>query len=222
MVSFQTFHCVFVVTCFCVDVRHTRCCSQCVRRRSSLSLTKMCGCQTYPLLLTVCETSVVTFSHQVSSLQDVVSHHRKLNKKSDDDVGGSGVGGAGLKALSRDRRERMEAYQHMFYLLQTSPFYLAKLIFEMPHSSTTKFMESVIFSLFSYGSNQREEYLLLKLFRSALEEEIKWELCLSPVVSLCLPTIIDFCCDTLCGVECCVVWGVVRLAVWIVFSCGDG
>lgn len=24
----------------------------------------------------------------------------------------------GLKALSRDRRERLEAYQHLFYLLQ--------------------------------------------------------------------------------------------------------
>lgn len=27
----------------------------------------------------------------------------------------------GLKALSRERRERLEAYQHLFYLLQVSP-----------------------------------------------------------------------------------------------------
>lgn len=27
----------------------------------------------------------------------------------------------GLKALSRDRREKLEAYQHLFYLLQVSP-----------------------------------------------------------------------------------------------------
>lgn len=36
-------------------------------------------------------------------------------------------------------------------------------------------MDTVIFTLYNYASNQREEYLLLKLFESALKEEIKWE-----------------------------------------------
>ena len=27
----------------------------------------------------------------------------------------------GLKALSRERRDRLEAYQHLFYLLQVRP-----------------------------------------------------------------------------------------------------
>ncbi|KAL8562627.1 hypothetical protein ACOMHN_011199 [Nucella lapillus] len=101
------------------------------------------------------------------TLQDVVTHNRKLTKRSDDS---SSV--RGLKAMSRESHERLEVYQHLFYLLQTNPTYLAKLIFEMPQSKTTKFMEAVIFSLFNYGANQREEYLLLKLFRTALEEEI--------------------------------------------------
>lgn len=78
----------------------------------------------------------------------------------------------GLKALSKESRGKLDAYQHLFYLLQTNPTYLAKLIFEMPQSKTTKFMESVIFSLFNYGSNAREEFLLLRLFKTALEEEI--------------------------------------------------
>uniref|UniRef100_A0A3P8XZY6 IQ motif containing GTPase activating protein 2 n=1 Tax=Esox lucius TaxID=8010 RepID=A0A3P8XZY6_ESOLU len=38
---------------------------------------------------------------------------------------------------------------------------------------STKFMDTVIFTLYNYASNQREEYLLLKLFKTALEEEIK-------------------------------------------------
>jgi hypothetical protein len=42
----------------------------------------------------------------------------------------------------------------------------------MPQMKTTKFVESVIYSLFNYGSNQREEYLLIRLFKKALEEEI--------------------------------------------------
>lgn len=37
-------------------------------------------------------------------------------------------------------------------------------------------MDTVIFTLYNYASNQREEYLLLKLFRTSLEEEIKWEI----------------------------------------------
>ncbi len=51
--------------------------------------------------------------------------------------------------------------------------YLARLIFEMPQSRTTKFMESVILTLYNYASNHREEYLLLKLFKTALQEEIR-------------------------------------------------
>lgn len=50
----------------------------------------------------------------------MVSHCKKLTKKNKEqlsdmmDVERS----KGLKALSRDRRERLEAYQHLFYLLQ--------------------------------------------------------------------------------------------------------
>lgn len=61
----------------------------------------------------------------------------------------------GLKALSKEKREKLEAYQHLFYLLQTNPTYLAKLIFQMPQNKSTKFMDSVIFTLYNYASNQR-------------------------------------------------------------------
>lgn len=60
-------------------------------------------------------------------------------------------------------------------LFQTNPTYLAKLIFQMPQNKSTKFMDSVIFTLYNYASNQREEYLLLRLFKTALQEEIKYE-----------------------------------------------
>lgn len=57
---------------------------------------------------------------------------------------------------------------------------MAKLIFQMPQNKTTKFMEGVIFSLYNYASNRREAYLLLQLFKTALQEEIKYAL-LTPV-----------------------------------------
>ncbi|MEQ2282850.1 Ras GTPase-activating-like protein iqgap1 [Ameca splendens] len=108
------------------------------------------------------------------TLQDVVSHSKKMkNKKNktshDDHTAGDGLG---IKGLSKGKRRKLEAYQHLFYLLQTIPSYLAKLIFQMPQNKSTKFMDTVIFTLYNYASNQREEYLLLKLFKTALEEEI--------------------------------------------------
>ncbi|XP_034728381.1 ras GTPase-activating-like protein IQGAP2 isoform X2 [Etheostoma cragini] len=105
------------------------------------------------------------------TLQDVVSHNKKMkNKKSNEDLT---IGDRlGIKGLSKGKRRKLEAYQHLFYLLQTNPPYLAKLIFQMPQNKSTKFMDTVVFTLYNYASNQREEYLLLKLFKTALEEEI--------------------------------------------------
>uniref|UniRef100_A0A673CIW2 IQ motif containing GTPase activating protein 2 n=1 Tax=Sphaeramia orbicularis TaxID=375764 RepID=A0A673CIW2_9TELE len=108
------------------------------------------------------------------TLQDVVSHNKKmkdLKKTSKEDL--SSGDRLGIKGLSKGKRRKLEAYQHLFYLLQTNPSYLAKLIFQMPQNKSTKFMDTVIFTLYNYASNQREEYLLLKLFKTALEEEIK-------------------------------------------------
>ncbi|XP_006628835.1 ras GTPase-activating-like protein IQGAP1 [Lepisosteus oculatus] len=110
------------------------------------------------------------------TLQEVVSHSKKLSKKNKDQLSDMLMMNkqkGGLKALSKEKRVKLEAYQYLFYLLQTNPTYLAKLIFQMPQNKSTKFMDSVIFTLYNYASNQREEYLLLKLFKTALQEEIK-------------------------------------------------
>ncbi|XP_043935713.1 ras GTPase-activating-like protein IQGAP3 [Protopterus annectens] len=109
------------------------------------------------------------------TLQEVVSHCKKLTRKNKEQLSDlmSLDKQKGLKSLSKENREKLEAYQHLFYLLQTNPVYLAKLIFLMPQNKSTKFMESVIFSLYNYASDRREAYLLLQLFRAALQEEIK-------------------------------------------------
>ncbi|XP_028565601.2 ras GTPase-activating-like protein IQGAP3 isoform X1 [Podarcis muralis] len=109
------------------------------------------------------------------TLQEVVSHCKKLTKKNKEQL--SDLMGRskeqGLKSLSREKRKILEAYQHLFYQLQTHPVYLARLIMQMPQNKSTKFMESVVFTLYNYASNAREAYLLLQLFRSALQEEIE-------------------------------------------------
>ncbi|KAL2295627.1 hypothetical protein Nmel_018742 [Mimus melanotis] len=109
------------------------------------------------------------------TLQEVVSHCKKLTKKNKEQLSEmmSMDKQRGLKSLSKEKRQKLEAYQHLFYLLQTQPVYLARLIFQMPQNKSTKFMESVIFTLYNYASNPREAYLLLQLFKVALQEEIR-------------------------------------------------
>ncbi|CAN8206765.1 unnamed protein product [Coccothraustes coccothraustes] len=108
------------------------------------------------------------------TLQEVVSHCKKLTKKNKEQLSEmmSMDKQKGLKTLSKEKRQKLEAYQHLFYMLQTQPVYLARLIFQMPQNKSTKFMESVIFTLYNYASSPREAYLLLQLFKVALQEEI--------------------------------------------------
>uniref|UniRef100_A0A667YS54 IQ motif containing GTPase activating protein 3 n=1 Tax=Myripristis murdjan TaxID=586833 RepID=A0A667YS54_9TELE len=110
-----------------------------------------------------------------ATLQEAVSHCKKLTKKNKEQLSGmmNLERSKGLKALSKERRERLEAYQHLFYLLQTQPLYLAQLIFLMPQSRSTSFMEMLVFSVFNYGSDCREAFLLLQLFTEALRHEIR-------------------------------------------------
>ncbi|KAJ1975077.1 iqgap- protein, partial [Dimargaris verticillata] len=82
-----------------------------------------------------------------------------------------------LYHLDKDSRRRLESYQHLFYLLQTQPIYLARLLFALNKGplgeKNKKFMETVVLSLFGFAQNAREEFLLLKLFKTAIEEEIE-------------------------------------------------
>uniref|UniRef100_A0A671MXL5 Ras GTPase-activating-like protein IQGAP3 n=1 Tax=Sinocyclocheilus anshuiensis TaxID=1608454 RepID=A0A671MXL5_9TELE len=109
------------------------------------------------------------------TLQEVVSHCKKLTKKNKEQLSDMMAldKHKGLKALSKEKRDKLEAYQHLFYLLQTQPLYLAQLIFLMPQNKSTSFMETVIFTLFNYGSDCREAFLLLQLFTAALRHEIQ-------------------------------------------------
>ena len=78
----------------------------------------------------------------------------------------------GLKHFTKENKQLLESYEHLFYLLQTNSDYFAKLIFEMPSGKTTAFMQDVILTVFNYASTNREHYLLLQLFETALRKEV--------------------------------------------------
>ena len=115
------------------------------------------------------------------TLQDVIAHGKNLESLAKDKSANrsrknstsDNVGLKGLKSLTKDGRKMLEGYQHLFYALQTNPMYLSKLLFLLPQGKSNKFLQNVILTLFNFGSNIREEYLLLKLFGRALQEEIR-------------------------------------------------
>lgn len=78
----------------------------------------------------------------------------------------------GLKSLTKESKKLLDGYQHLFYELQTNPTYLSKLLFCIPQNKTNSFLQNVVLSLYNFGAYARDEYLLLKLFRFTLEEEI--------------------------------------------------
>ncbi|KAJ2741985.1 iqgap- protein [Coemansia sp. BCRC 34301] len=118
-----------------------------------------------------------------------------------------------LKNMDKESRRRLEGYQHLFYLLQTQPVYLARLLFLLNQGgskamrqtllgssantiqqgsstsassgtkssdtsasgediSISKFIETIVLTLFGFAQNAREEYLLLKLFCAAIQIEL--------------------------------------------------
>ncbi|KAJ2761591.1 iqgap- protein, partial [Coemansia nantahalensis] len=100
-----------------------------------------------------------------------------------------------LRNMDKESRRRLEGYQHLFYLLQTQPVYLARLLFLLNQGggramrqaiakqqgaggepgeeiSITRLIETIVLTLFGFAQNAREEYLLLKLFCAAIQIEL--------------------------------------------------
>jgi Ras GTPase-activating-like protein IQGAP2/3 len=76
---------------------------------------------------------------------------------------------AATNALDQQTMRRLELYQQLFYLLQTQGGYLARLFFSLSRSKVPeknkRTVERVVLTLFGYGQESREDYLLLKLFQ---------------------------------------------------------
>ncbi|KAI8924263.1 hypothetical protein BC831DRAFT_501250 [Entophlyctis helioformis] len=80
-----------------------------------------------------------------------------------------------LKGSDKETKERRRRYEELFYLLQTQPIYLARLMFTMNKkfgAGETRFLEQVVLTLYGYAQNTREEYLFLSLIESAVHLEL--------------------------------------------------
>ncbi|KAF8076365.1 ras GTPase-activating protein [Lyophyllum atratum] len=83
---------------------------------------------------------------------------------------------SGPNSIDQAARRKLELYQQLFYLLQTRAEYLSRLFVQVSAENTSettrRFTERVVLTLFGYGQDRREDYLLLKLFQLAIREEI--------------------------------------------------
>lgn len=79
---------------------------------------------------------------------------------------------AGPSTLDHAAKRKLELYQQLFYLLQTKPDYLSGLFIRITSDQSLeknrKLVERVTLTLFGYGQDRREDYLLLKLFQVSL------------------------------------------------------
>lgn len=76
---------------------------------------------------------------------------------------------AGPSTLDHAAKRKLELYQQLFYLLQTKAEYLTRLFSRLAATNewekNRRLIERVVLTLFGYGHDRREDYLLLKLFQ---------------------------------------------------------
>jgi Ras GTPase-activating-like protein IQGAP2/3 len=76
---------------------------------------------------------------------------------------------SGPNTLDQTARRKLELYQQLFYLLQTRGEYLSHLFLQMSMDSALeknrRFTERVTLTIFGFGQDRREDFLLLKLFQ---------------------------------------------------------
>ncbi|ELP92699.1 ras GTP-ase activating protein, putative [Entamoeba invadens IP1] len=71
-------------------------------------------------------------------------------------------------------QEKKELYGNLFHLLQTEPVYLARLINSLVQSESDikEMLNCIILNLFMEGKTTREDYLILKVMRTAMEQQL--------------------------------------------------
>jgi Ras GTPase-activating-like protein IQGAP2/3 len=81
---------------------------------------------------------------------------------------------AGPNTLDHAAKRKLELYQQLFHLLQTQGEYLSRLFTLLSMSQASeknrRLTERVVLTLFGYGQDRREDYLLLKLLQVCCPE----------------------------------------------------
>ena len=116
------------------------------------------------------------------TLDEVVKHQKHFGGsaqqllRSGSTIPGSNGGGLDLKALNKSSRKKLTGYEELFFMLQTQPQYLAKLLERLTAKGIAekdgKNLERLVLTLFGYAQKHREEFFLLKLFSMSTHQTI--------------------------------------------------
>ncbi|KAJ9605731.1 iqgap- protein [Cladophialophora chaetospira] len=91
-----------------------------------------------------------------------------------------------LKALNKTSRRKLEHYQELFFLLQTQPQYLSRLLRRIREQATAEKecdrIKHLVMGIFGYAQKRREEYYLVKLITRSIKEEVDCSISLQDYV----------------------------------------
>ncbi|KAI8340669.1 Rho GTPase activation protein [Chlamydoabsidia padenii] len=128
---------------------------------------------------------IALFLRNATTMEEVMKHSGALKKKKQRILKQQALDGPlpsnphSLTGIDKASRQRLEHYQHLIYLLQTEPKYLARLLSALTlhqvvgQHTRYPLIESSVLSIFGYATNAREEYLLINLCKYCITEEIK-------------------------------------------------
>lgn len=125
------------------------------------------------------ETKISLLIRNKVTLDEVVhTTTKQYRERSTHERDGAGALGDifAMRALDTESRHKLEGYQSLFYVLQTQPVYLGKLMFLLNRkwgAAFNNFVEGVVMALFGYAQQAREEYMLLQLIKTAIQFEVK-------------------------------------------------
>ncbi|KAJ7638716.1 hypothetical protein FB45DRAFT_409849 [Roridomyces roridus] len=84
---------------------------------------------------------------------------------------------SGPNTIDQAARRKLELYQQLFHLLQTRNEYLSRLFLRLSMDdaleTNRRFTERVVLTIFGFGQDRREDFHLLKLFQTAIQDEVK-------------------------------------------------
>lgn len=83
---------------------------------------------------------------------------------------------SGPNTLDQEARRKLELYQQLLYLLQSRGEYLSRLFLRLSNEkvpdASKRFVERVVLTLFGYGQDHREDFLLLKVFQLSIRDQM--------------------------------------------------
>lgn len=110
-------------------------------------------------------TRIALLIQNRTSIQEIDRQMKKKKKQEEDAETETS------EDFSQDKK-KMEMYSNLFYALQIEPKYLAKIAYVIPVEKRDQFVNLLLLSLYGDAFSPREEYLILQLFKYAIEYEM--------------------------------------------------